>query len=167
MRAPLVLITLAACSAAAPAKTAVAPKQWDAFYDAYMAFHPTVAVRLGLHDRDGQLGDRSAAGLAAEVARLHKALDELGRIEAGGVERAVLINVARRELFDLEVRRSPWRNPLLLPLGAERAGLRRARLRAGRRPREGGGGLRPRGPRLPRGGAHEPGRAHPEALDRG
>src|SRR5262249_17944954 len=105
------VLALAGCAARHPAPTepAAATKLGDSFYDAYMAFHPTAAVKLGLHERDGQLGDRSSAAIAAEIARLHAALDAFRR--AGGVETAILANVARRSLFDLEVRRAPTTNP--------------------------------------------------------
>ena len=116
----LALLACAAPRPAAPTATAddtAFARVRDSFYDAYLAFHPTAAIRLGYHDRDGQLGDRSAAALAGEVTRLHAALDELGRIDGGKllgpnrVERAVLMNVARSGLFDLEVRASPSTNP--------------------------------------------------------
>src|SRR5258708_80873 len=109
----LALLACAAPRPVAPTGDTAFAKLRDSFYDAYLAFHPTAAIRLGYHDRDGQLGDRSAAALAAEVTRLHAALDELGRIDGGKlpgpnrVERAVLMNVARSGLFDLEVRGAP------------------------------------------------------------
>src|SRR5262249_52334093 len=99
MRA-LLAVALVACSTPRPVPTEDAFAQVaDPFYDASLASPPTPAVRLGPHDRDGQLGDRSPAALTAEIARAHAALDALGRLSHAPVERDVLVNVARRELF--------------------------------------------------------------------
>ncbi|MCK5438490.1 MAG: hypothetical protein KAI97_01025, partial [Gemmatimonadetes bacterium] len=40
----------------------------EAFLDRYFDFYPTAAMRAGLHDYDGRLGDRSAAAIEAYLA---------------------------------------------------------------------------------------------------
>ncbi len=80
--------------------------------------HPGAAVELGNHDYDGKVGDVSPAGLAAQIAALEQAvatlegqdrsvLDADQRVELGTLQVAFA-----GELFDLQVRREPWRNPM-------------------------------------------------------
>ncbi|KIG12624.1 hypothetical protein DB30_01189 [Enhygromyxa salina] len=86
----------------------------DDYFDAY----PLRAVTLGLHKYDGRIRDASADGLAAEISRLKIGLELLRSFEPATlsaraqVEQAALISTFDGELFELEVRRSPWRNPM-------------------------------------------------------
>ncbi|PRP95678.1 DUF885 domain-containing protein [Enhygromyxa salina] len=86
----------------------------DDYFDAY----PLRAVTLGLHKYDGRVRDCSADGLAAEINRLKIALELLRSFEPAElgaraqVEQAALISTFDGELFELEVRRAPWRNPM-------------------------------------------------------
>jgi hypothetical protein len=96
----------------------------DRLYDAYFARIPvarlggSVAVSLGMHRYDGKLPDDSAAGLQARVAFLHDARARLEKYadaqlsDASRLERDVFIMRLRSALFELEVRRVPWRDPL-------------------------------------------------------
>src|SRR5689334_5404544 len=43
----------------------------DRFIESYFRANPFFAVQAGRHEFDGQMSDWSAAGIAAEVARLH------------------------------------------------------------------------------------------------
>ena len=90
----------------------------DAFFDAYMAHHPTTAVELGLHQYDGKLPDMTAEGIKARSAWL---AGQLAAIEAfpaaeldavSQVERDALIAEIKGTLFDIEVLREPFRNPM-------------------------------------------------------
>jgi uncharacterized protein (DUF885 family) len=90
----------------------------DAFFDAFMAHHPTKAVEVGLHQYDGKLPDMTADGIKARSAWLK---EQLAAIEAfpaaeldavSQVERDALIARIKGGLFDLEVLREPFRNPM-------------------------------------------------------
>jgi uncharacterized protein (DUF885 family) len=89
----------------------------DAFYGPHLAFRPSTAVELGYHQYDGKIPDRSPAALQAEITRLHAARTRFEKIGARGlpaqaqVEREMVLAEIRRELFDFEVRRRPWREP--------------------------------------------------------
>src|SRR5262245_6870351 len=84
--APVLLaLTAAACgrsdqpSAAQPTAQLSATSSWpayrDQFLNEYFKAHPAFAVIQGRHEYDGQLPDWSAAGIAAEIKRLHAARD--------------------------------------------------------------------------------------------
>jgi uncharacterized protein (DUF885 family) len=116
--AALCTLTLAACPApTAPRGTTVpAPAATPSAAFAELAaaatertyrFEPADAVSLGLHAYDGQLPDRSPAGLAAEIAALRADRDALAAVDARTLtalqrdERDVLLANARRALFEL------------------------------------------------------------------
>src|SRR5688572_25900126 len=91
------------------------------FYDEYMQHHPTTAVSLGLHQYDGKLPDVSAKALAARVEWLKASLstfdgfDPRPLTELRAMEREVLLATIRGELFDIDVRRRPFTDPLWYP----------------------------------------------------
>src|SRR5687767_9800242 len=90
----------------------------DAFFDAYLAHHPTSAVELGLHQYDGKLPDMTAEGIKARAAWLSGQLAAIEAFPAGEldavsqVERDALVARIKGELFDIEVLREPFRNPM-------------------------------------------------------
>jgi uncharacterized protein (DUF885 family) len=112
MRRVLVLALAAACSAPpkpSPLRVDDLPEHFDDLATA-VATHlyqadPAEAVSLGLHDYDGKLPDRSAAGLAATITQLQKDLASLQAAEAttprAKLERDVLIAAVKRNLFQL------------------------------------------------------------------
>ena len=89
-----------------------------AWLDQSYAHHPSRAVELGLHEYDGRLRDVSDAGLQAERKALQSALAELTAIapatldDLARVERGVVLQAIRSDLFDLVRRRRPWTNPM-------------------------------------------------------
>ncbi len=111
----------------APAPGNAAPAQPDAasawpgtsqrFIEDYLQAQPFFATQSGRHEFDGRMPDLSGDALRGEIARLHAARDVLSgvdpaRLEARQrLERAVLMNVADRDLFWLEKARWPFRNP--------------------------------------------------------
>jgi hypothetical protein len=119
-------ILLASCgrkeeqAPAAGDPAALIQKEWEAFRDGYVEdffkAHPVFAVRSGRHDFDGQLPDWSAAGITAEIKRLHQARDRAAAFDAGltdvqKFERDYLVARIDRDLFWLEVVGDPFRNP--------------------------------------------------------
>jgi len=86
------------------------------FIDGYFKAHPFFAVRAGRHEFDGQMADWSAAGFAAEVARLTKLRAAARSFDteltaAERFERDHLVSVIDDELFWLERARLPFSNP--------------------------------------------------------
>ena len=81
----------------------------------YFALNPNDAVYQGDHRFDGKLPDWSDAGLKAQAAFLHKAIDDAngysGLGQADAFERDYLVHVAQGKLFFLEDADQPHRNP--------------------------------------------------------
>jgi hypothetical protein len=79
---------------------------------------PVSAVELGLHQYDGRVPDCSQVALLARRDFLHRSKELLERFAPGTVssvhlaEREVLLRRLRVALFDLEVRRAPFINPM-------------------------------------------------------
>lgn len=105
-------------TAAAPAS---AEAKWGAVRDTlineYLEAHPVFAVVAGRHEYDGRLPDWSAAGIAAEIMRLHAARDRATAIpdaalsESERFERDYLVARIDRDLFWLEDAEAPFLNP--------------------------------------------------------
>ncbi len=103
------------------AVAALTQEQWVSFRNGYIEeffkAHPTFAVRAGKHDYDGQLPDWSAAGITAEIKRLHDARNrasafDTGLTDAQRFERDYLVARIDRDLFWLETSGEPFRSPL-------------------------------------------------------
>jgi hypothetical protein len=100
---------------------AAAPARWSEFaakfIEGYFHANPFFAVRAGRHEFDGQMSDWSAAGIAAEVARLHAMRTEAQSFDASALteperlEREIVLTVTDRQLFWLERAQSPFTNP--------------------------------------------------------
>jgi len=120
------LCLLAACSAPTPppattAAVTAAADRWpefaDRFLEEYFRANPFFAVQAGRHEFDGQMPDLSAAGIAAQVARLRQLRSQAQRIDAAALtvpereEREHLFVVIDTDLFWLERARAPFRSP--------------------------------------------------------
>ncbi|HKE19285.1 MAG TPA: DUF885 domain-containing protein [Kofleriaceae bacterium] len=101
---------------AAPARASFGPAA-DAFYQRYLELSPTFAVSLGFHQYDGKLPDVSAKALGERAAWLERERAAFEAFPAGqldaqaAIERDVVLNAIRSELFDLQVARWPMVNP--------------------------------------------------------
>ena len=119
-------VSLGACgrtreSGGAGAAAAGIPGNWatmrDGLIEDYFKAHPVFAVVVGRHEYDGRLPDWSAAGIAAEIARLHAARDRALSIpdaalsDADRFERDYLVARFDRDLFWLEDAEAPFHNP--------------------------------------------------------
>ncbi len=113
--------TAAAEAPAVKSDTTNATASWDAFVNDYiegfLRAHPAFAVVAGRHEFDGLLPDWSAAGIAAEVARLNEfrelalAFDDTGLSARQRYQRDYLLSRARRDLFWLDTADWPFRSP--------------------------------------------------------
>ena len=89
----------------------------DGLIEEYLAAHPVFAVVAGRHEFDGRLPDWSAAGIAAEIRRLHSSRDRATTVPDGALteaerfERDYLVARFDRDLFWLEVAEAPFVNP--------------------------------------------------------
>jgi hypothetical protein len=100
---------------------AAAPDHWPefaaSFIEGYFHANPFFAVQAGRHEFDGQMSDWSAAGIAAEVARLHavrteaQSFDSSALTESERLEREIVLTVIDGHLFWLERAQSPFTNP--------------------------------------------------------
>ena len=103
---------LVSVAALAGCKSHPGPEQWDAhvqrFLDDYFAANPTFAVYQGKHELDGKLPDWSAAGVQAEIARLHRERDRASAFDVSRLDerrrfqRTYLVAAIDRDLFWLE-----------------------------------------------------------------
>ena len=117
----LTCVWLAACSRQPAGAPTSAVESWasvrDALVEDYLKAHPVFAVVAGRHEYDGRLPDWSAAGIAAEVRRLHAARDrattfaESALADAERFERDYFVSRIDRDLFWLETAEAPFVNP--------------------------------------------------------
>lgn len=125
MRTSIALSLLIACgsTAARPVPPATESEDvrlaaaFDSFVDGHLAFRPSFAIDLGLHTYDGLVPDRSPEAIAAEIERLRRArvtftaFDEAALSPRRRAERALVLSEIAKELFELDVRRRPFRDP--------------------------------------------------------
>jgi hypothetical protein len=89
----------------------------NALVEDYLKAHPVFAVVAGRHEYDGQLPDWSAAGIAAEIRRLHGAREQAMAFSDGApaeeerFERDYFVARIDRDLFWLETAEAPFVNP--------------------------------------------------------
>lgn len=101
--------------------TEVVAARWDTlvndFIESFFKAHPTFAVFAGRHEFDGKLPDWSAAGIAAEITRLHaietavNAFDSTSLDKQRRYQKSYLLARVKRDLFWLEKARWPFRSP--------------------------------------------------------
>jgi uncharacterized protein (DUF885 family) len=118
MRLWLLLPLLCTCAHTAGGGGADFSRLVDQYFDAKFAFEPSSATGNGVHDRDGQLEDRSAARIAKRVAELKGFVTRLAALDRArlsfddAIDAEVLENQARAELLDLETLQLWERNPM-------------------------------------------------------
>jgi len=85
------------------------------YYDNEFRAHPISATRTGIHDYDTKVDDLSAQGYAANIARLHAALDTFTAAtpstDGERDDRDVLVSAIKGELLDLETIQYWRKNP--------------------------------------------------------
>jgi hypothetical protein len=111
------LVCLAIVSLPAPAAAEPWADVRERFIEEYFHAQPELAVAAGRHEFDGQVEDLSAAGLAAEVARLHAVRGRIAAVDPATLppvarfERDYALRVVDADLFWREKARAPFRNP--------------------------------------------------------
>jgi len=91
----------------------------DEYFDAYFAFSPTSATSAGIHDRDNQLEDRSAARIHARIDELKTFRSRLGVSQRAGlrgdprIDAEVLEGQVLSELLSLETLALWQKNPMI------------------------------------------------------
>jgi uncharacterized protein (DUF885 family) len=118
------LAGVAACDSSGQTSNATAeaaqvpwPEYVDNYLEAWFKADPYFAVYQGRHEYDGMLPDWSEAGIDAEIARLHRALDDARAYDTSGLtdeqkfEHNYLIAQTRNKLFWLETADWPHKNP--------------------------------------------------------
>lgn len=119
----IALLAGSACSGPPAAATGTAQQDgWPAyaagFVEEYLKSQPFFAVQAGRHEYDGQMPDYSAAGIAAQVARLKDWRARAAAFDAAALnaderfEREHLLSVIDTDLYWLERARAPFTNPL-------------------------------------------------------
>jgi Bacterial protein of unknown function (DUF885) len=114
---PLAQPPAAVVSPAPPAPKSAWPEFAGRFIEDYFHAQPFFAVQAGRHEFDGQMPDLSAAGIAAEVSRLHQmrsaasAFDPTALSPQARFEREYVLWVIDGDLFWLERARFPFTNP--------------------------------------------------------
>lgn len=111
---------LLAAAIAAPARAAPADA-WhglvEQFFRADWAAHPVRATQTGVHDFDARLDDLSAEAFAADVTRLHRAIDAMRAVDGATLpaidrnDRDVLLASLDGRLLREETLRTWRRNP--------------------------------------------------------
>ena len=89
------------------------------FIQGYLAWRPLTAVRLGLHEYDGQTTVLSQESITEELARLKSYDQKLCSIDISTLspemeyDFRILHDGIRREIFDFEVMEYYWKNPMI------------------------------------------------------
>ena len=88
------------------------------FVAGYLAARPLQGVSLGFHQYDGKIGDFTRLAIDAEVERLKRFQDQLGKLDAGKlskraeIDRRILLTAIARELFQIVEMGSFEKNPM-------------------------------------------------------
>ncbi|HJW37598.1 MAG TPA: DUF885 domain-containing protein [Candidatus Udaeobacter sp.] len=120
----LIFILIAVCLHAASSFAAQAD---DAEYDAvaeeyiktYLAAHPLEGTGLGLHEYDGKISDYSRLALDAELSRLRRFDDRLGKFDPAklgarqSIDLRILQTAVKKNLFEMEDMSVFERNPMV------------------------------------------------------
>ncbi len=120
------LLFLAVAAAVSPLRAQTPPPDPNAtfsrlaeeFMAGYLAARPMLAVGLGLHRYDGQLGDFSRGAFEAERRRLREAESRLAALPtdrlnpSNALDHKLLTLAVKRELFSLEEAGDVDRNPM-------------------------------------------------------
>jgi APA family basic amino acid/polyamine antiporter len=91
----------------------------DAYLDRFAQYHPSIAAGNGIHGRDAQLEDFSAATIAAEIAWLRDTRRTLEGFDVSGltpderVDHRILAGIVDGWLLDLDTVRTWTRNPMI------------------------------------------------------
>src|SRR5437762_1765864 len=123
----LILLTLSLRTAGFAAKTEDAEYEAVAeeYIKTYLAAHPLQGTALGLHEYDGKISDYSRLALDAELSRLRRFDDRLGKFDLTklsprqSIDLRILQAAVKRDLFEMQEMSTFERNPMVYARAAD------------------------------------------------
>jgi uncharacterized protein (DUF885 family) len=126
---PVLVILLALCLSC----TSLAAQNEDAEYEAvaeeyikgYLGAHPLEGTALGLHEYDGKITDYSRLALDAELSRLRRFDDRLGKFDPAklsprqSIDLRILQAAVKKDLFEMQDMAVFERNPMVYARAAD------------------------------------------------
>jgi uncharacterized protein (DUF885 family) len=123
---PLIMVCL-------PCRNSFAAQTGDAEYEAvaeeyikgYFAAHPLEGTALGLHEYDGKISDYSRLALDAELSRLRRFDDRLGKFDPSklsprqSIDLRILQAAVKKDLFEMQDMSVFERNPMIYARAAD------------------------------------------------
>ena len=117
----LILLTLSLRTAGFAAQTEDAEYEAVAeeYIKTYLAAHPLQGTALGLHEYDGKISDYSRLALDAELSRLRRFDDRLGKFDLTklsprqSIDLRILQAAVKRDLFEMQEMSTFERNPMV------------------------------------------------------
>jgi uncharacterized protein (DUF885 family) len=117
----LILLTLSLRTAgfAAQAEDAEYEAVAEEYIKTYLASHPLQGTALGLHEYDGKISDYSRLALDAELSRLRRFDDRLGKFDLTklsprqAIDLRILQAAVKRDLFEMQEMSTFERNPMV------------------------------------------------------
>jgi uncharacterized protein (DUF885 family) len=116
-----------------PCRNSFADQTADAEYEAvaeeyikgYFAAHPLEGTALGLHEYDGKISDYSRLALDAELSRLRRFDDRLGKFDSSklsprqSIDLRILQAAVKKDLFEMQDMSIFERNPMIYARAAD------------------------------------------------
>src|SRR6266576_2915826 len=123
----LILLTLSLRTAGFAAQTEDAEDEAVAeeYIKTYLAAHPLQGTALGLHEYDGKISDYSRLALDAELSRLRRFDDRLGKFDLTklrprqSIDLRILQAAVKRDLFEMQEMSTFERNPMVYARAAD------------------------------------------------
>jgi len=123
----LILLTLSLRTAGFAAQTEDAEYEAVAeeYIKTYLAAHPLQGTALGLHEYDGKISDYSRLALDAELSRLRRFDDRLGKFDLTklsprqSIDLRILQTAVKRDLFEMQEMSTFERNPMVYARAAD------------------------------------------------
>ena len=97
----------------------------EEYIKGYLGAHPLEATALGLHEYDGKITDYSRLALDAELSRLRRFDDRLGKFDPGklsprqSIDLRILQAAVKKDLFEMQEMSVFERNPMVYARAAD------------------------------------------------
>src|SRR5207248_9844639 len=115
----LLAFSLASAVFAAQTQDAEYEAVAEEYIKTYLAAHPLQGTALGLHEYDGKISDYSRLALDAELSRLRRFDDRLGKFDLTklsprqSIDLRILQAAVKRDLFEMQEMSTFERNPMV------------------------------------------------------